>query len=115
MAVSDDSNSQPPPQQRRSLHFRYFGAIFLSWIGPGGKNYAMGRSFDISEHGLGVEIAIRISVDSVVTVRAEWAQLDNTAIVRRIVPRGGVFQLGLELKQPLAPEVLAQLVDPNSD
>jgi hypothetical protein len=115
MAVSDESRAAARYEQRRSPRFRYFGAIFLSWIGPRGKNHVMGRCLDISEGGLGVEIASRISVDTVVTVRAEWANLDSTATVRHITQRVGVFQLGLELKQPLPPEVVKKLVAPGSE
>jgi hypothetical protein len=73
--------------------------IFLSWSEAGGENYVMGRCLDISVGGLGVEVAKRIHVGTSVRVRADC----------------GVFQLGLELKQPLPPEVLAKVVTPDQE
>jgi len=114
----------PPPeeipatrrqQQRVSPRFRYFGAIFLSWTGPRGKNAVMGRCFDISANGLGVEVAARISVGTEVTVRAEWVNLNSSATVRHIAQKGGAFQLGLELDRSLPPELLKKLVLPDSE
>lgn len=115
MAVSDESNAGLSHEQRRSPRFRYFGAIFLSWIGPHGKNHVIGRCLDISEGGLGIEIATRISVNTEVTVRAEWANLDSTATVRHLAQRAGVFHLGLELKQRFPPEVVTKLVAQGSN
>jgi len=115
MAASDETPASPRQQQRASPRFRYFGSIFLSWIGPSGKNAVMGKCFDISANGLGVEMTSRISVGTKVTVRAEWAHLNSSATVRHIAQKGGVFHLGLELKQPFAPEFLAGLVLPGSE
>jgi hypothetical protein len=72
----------------------------------------MGRCLDISEGGLGVEIARRIAVGTHVRVHADWVSLNGAATVRHVTAVGGVFQLGLELKQPLSPEVLAAIVAP---
>jgi hypothetical protein len=110
MAASNEVGAVVGHDQRRSPRFRHFGAIFLSWMGPRGKNYVMGRCVDISAGGLGVEIASRLSLNTEVTVRAEWANLNGAATVRHIANRGGVFHLGLELKNPFPPEVLAKLV-----
>jgi len=110
VATSDASQPIPPQdQQPRFPRFPYFGSIFLSWIGAGGKTHVMGRCFDISEKGVGVEIANLISVGTEVSVRAEWANLNTAATVRHIARRGGALQLGLELKQPIPPEFLAKL------
>jgi hypothetical protein len=110
---SNDSNGAPRTELRRSPRYRFFGVIFLSWIGPRGKNHVMGRCLDISEGGLGIEIANQISVDTEVTVRAEWANLDSTATVRYAQTENGVWHLGLELKQPLTPEVIAEVAAPS--
>jgi hypothetical protein len=82
----------------------------LSGIESDGENYVMGRCLDISEGGLGVQVARRISVGTEVRIRADWVNLDGEATIRHIRRGGGVFQLGLELKQRLAPEFLAKLV-----
>ena len=113
MAISDETPA-PPGQQRGSPRFRYFGSIFLSWIGPSGKNAVMGKCFDISASGLGVEVASRISAGTKVTVRAEWANLNGLAMVRHATQKAGAFHLGLELSKPFSPEMLAKLIAPNS-
>jgi hypothetical protein len=112
MADSPERGAGHQPEQRRYSRFRYIGVIFLSWTEPDGENYVMGRCLDISEGGLGVEVARRISVGTEVRVRADWITLDGAATVRHITQGGGVFQLGLELKRPLPPEALATVVAP---
>jgi len=114
MADSAERRAEPQQGQRRASRFRYFGVIFLSWIEPGGENYVMGRCLDISISGLGVEVAKRIPVGTEVRVRADWVSLDGAAMVRRVREGGGAFQMGLELKRPLSPEVLATVVTPDS-
>jgi hypothetical protein len=115
MAVSGERGADPRHEQRRAPRFRYIGVIFLSWIRSGSKNYVMGRCLDISEGGLGVEVAKPILVDTEVRVRADWANLDGAATVRHIAERGGAFHLGLELKQPFPPEVLAKVLAPGPE
>jgi PilZ domain len=109
MAVSGERGAGPQHEQRRASRFRYIGVIFLSWIEPGGENYVMGRCLDISVTGLGVEVAKRIPVGTEVRVRIDWLNLDGAATVRHIREGGGVFNIGLELKQALPPEALAKL------
>jgi hypothetical protein len=112
MADSPDRGAAPQSEQRRYSRFRYIGVVFLSWIESDGENHVMGRCLDISEGGLGVEVASRISVGTEVRVHADWITLDGAATVRHITRAGGVFQLGLELKRPLPPEALAMVVAP---
>ncbi len=112
MSDSSERGAGPRPELRRYSRYRYIGVVFLSWTEPDGDNYVMGRCLDISEGGLGVEIARRIAVGTQVRVHADWVSLDGAATVRHIAPGGGVFQLGLQLKQPLSPEVLATIVAP---
>jgi hypothetical protein len=113
MADSAERGTDSGHEQRRASRFRYVGVIFLSWIEPSGKNYVMGRCLDISVGGLGVEVAKRIHVGTEVSVRADWVDLDGAATVRHSRERGGVFYIGLELKRPLSPEVLAKVVTPD--
>jgi hypothetical protein len=108
-----ESNAESAREQRRSPRFRYIGVIFVSWIGPRGRNHVMGRCLDISEGGLGIEIASYISADTEVRVRAEWANLDGEARVRHVTNEGGVFHLGLELREPFSPEVVAKIAEPD--
>jgi hypothetical protein len=115
MAALPKRGANPQPEQRRHSRFRYIGVVFLAWNEPDGENYVMGRCLDISVGGLGVEVARRIAVNTVVKVRAGWVSLDGPATVRHIMQVGGVFQLGLELKHPLPPEVLAKLVASNPE
>jgi hypothetical protein len=110
MADSPERSAEPQRNQRRASRFRYFGVIFLSWIEPGGENFVMGKCLDISVSGLGVQVARRISINTEVRVRADWMTLDGAAIVRHVQERGGVFQIGLQMQQPLRPETLEQLV-----
>jgi hypothetical protein len=105
----EGSGERTAGEQRRYLRFRYIGVIFLSWVEPDGNNHVMGRCIDISEGGLGIEISRRISVGAEVRVRADWVKLDGIANVRHIREQGGGFQIGLELKEPLPSEALAEL------
>jgi hypothetical protein len=111
----EGSGERSAGEQRRASRFRYIGVIFLSWIEPGGDNHVMGRCLDISEGGLGVEVARRIFVGTEVRVQADWVILDGVATVRHSRELGGVFHLGLQLKQPLRPEILAELVASSSE
>jgi hypothetical protein len=113
MADSAEGGADSRPEQRRALRFRHVGAVFLSWIEPGGENHVMGRCLDISVGGLGVEVAKRIRVGTEVRVRADWVNLDGAATVRHSREQGGVFHIGLELTRPLPPEVLAKVVTPD--
>jgi PilZ domain len=110
----EDSGERSAAEQRQYSRFRYIGVVFLSWTEPGGENHVMGRCLDISEGGLGVEVARRISVGTEVRVRADWVKLDGVATIRHSRERGGVFHVGLQLKQPLLPEILAKVVTPDS-
>ena len=106
MAVPDDRG--PGSEKRQDLRFRFMGVVFLHWIEADDENYVMGKCVDISMGGLGVEVALRIPVGTEVKVRAEWVNLDGSATVRRASRRGAVFQIGLQLKHPLDPDVLAK-------
>ena len=112
---SGERNSDAQPEQRRASRFRYVGVIFLAWTEADGENHVMGRCLDISVTGLGVEVARRIFVGTEVRVRADWMNLDGIATVRHSRERGGVFQIGLELKRPLSPEILAKVIPPDQD
>jgi|SRR5579862_1043179 hypothetical protein len=104
------SGQRSAGEERRASRFRYIGVIFLSWTEPGGDNHVMGRCLDISEGGLGVEVARRIFVGTEVRVQADWVILNGVATVRHSRELGGVFHLGLQLKQPLSRETLEKLV-----
>jgi hypothetical protein len=110
MADSPKRGKDYQPEQRRYSRFRYIGVVFLSWTEPDGENYVMGKCLDISEGGLGVEVARRIAVNTEVKVHADWVNLDGAATVQHVSRAGGVFQLGLKLKKPLPPGVLEKLV-----
>jgi hypothetical protein len=69
----------------------------------------MGRSLDVSERGIGLELAIRIPVGSFVKVKAYGLNLDGSATVRRVVRRPGGYVLGLELSASLDLDMLAEL------
>ncbi len=107
-----------PEEQRRHSRVRYIGVVFLSWEEPGGDdnddNHVMGRCVDISQGGLAVQLSKRIFVGTEVRVRADWVKLDGLATVRHSREAGGVFQLGLQFKRPLSPEILAQAITPET-
>jgi hypothetical protein len=108
-AVPSEGDPGARRDQRQAPRYRYLGVIFLSWIEPDGENHVMGRCLDISEGGLGVEIRRRVAVGTEVRVRADWVKLDGAATVRHLIGRNGAFHIGLQLKQPLSTESLAQL------
>jgi hypothetical protein len=49
-------------------------------------------------------------VGTEVKVHADWIDLNGKAVVRRITPGGGVFQLGLELDTPLPGAALMKIL-----
>jgi hypothetical protein len=100
------------PESRRHPRFHYRGVVFISWkMFDGQKNFALGRCLDVSEQGLGLELSARIPVGSFVRVRAYRLNLDGSATVRHVTRRPGGYGLGLELSQPLDPDVLLELCE----
>jgi len=100
------------PENRRHPRIQYAGIVFISWkTFDGQKNCALGRCLDVSEHGLGLELSARIPVGSFVKVRAYKLNLDGSATVRHVSRRPGGYGLGLELSQPLDPDVLLELCE----
>jgi PilZ domain len=114
----EGSDKRSAEDQRQHSRIRFFGVVFLSWEEPGGDenddNHVMGRCVDISEGGLAVLLSKRIFVGTQVRVRADWVKLDGPATVRHSREVGGVFQLGLQFKRPLSPEILATVIVPES-
>jgi len=99
-------------ENRRHPRIHYGGIVFISWkTFDGQKNCALGRCLDVSEQGLGLELSARIPVGSFVRVRAYRLNLDGSATVRHVTRRPGGYGLGLELSQPLEPDVLSELCE----
>ena len=73
------------------------------------NRYLWGRALDVSERGIGVELATRIPVGSFVRVRAYGLNLVGSGTVRRFSRRTGGYVLGLELSEALDPNCLAEL------
>jgi hypothetical protein len=103
-------------ESRRHQRFQYGGVVFISWrTFDGQRNYALGRCLDVSEQGLGLELSARIPVGSFVKLRAYKLNLDGSATVRHIARLPVGYGLGLELSQPLDPDVLAELGESQTD
>jgi hypothetical protein len=99
-------------ENRRHPRFQYRGVVFISWkMFDGQKNCALGRCLDVSEQGLGLELSARIPVGSFVRVRAYKLNLDCSATVRHVSRRPVGYGLGLQLSQPLEPDVLSELCE----
>lgn len=101
---------------RRHPRVQYAGLIFISWMTlDGQRNHALGKCFDVSERGLGLEVSTRIPVGSFVKVMAYGLNLNGSAIVRRFARRPGGYVLGLELSAPLDADLLANLCGSQTD
>ena len=95
---------------RRYPRILYSGVVFISWkTFDGQRNHAMGRALDVSERGIGIELATRIPAGSFIRIRAYGLNLDGSGTVHRVSRRIGRYVLGLELSEPLNPNVLAEL------
>ena len=95
---------------RRHPRIRYEGVVFVSWkTFDGQRNHVLGRSRDVSERGLALELSIRIPVGSFVKVQADGLNLNGSATVRRVTRQTGGYILGLELSASLDPKVLEEL------
>src|ERR1700704_4595650 len=88
----------------------YEGFVSISWkTFEGVRNCALGKCLDVSERGVGLEVASRIPVGSFVKVRAYGLNLDGSAFVRHVAREAGKYVLGLELSTPLDSDILADL------
>jgi len=98
------------PELRRYPRIPYSGVVFISWkTFDGERNHVLGRATDISERGIGIEMATRIPIGSFVRVRAYGLNLNGSGTVRHFSQRPGRYILGLELSEPLDPNVLLEL------
>jgi PilZ domain len=94
-------------EERRHPRIYHSGLVFISWqTFQGERNHVLGRCLDVSEQGLGLTLYKRIPVGSFVKVRAYSLNIDCSAIVRHAGLRAGRYVLGLELSEPVDPDVL---------
>ncbi len=63
--------------------------------------YALAKCLDVSERGIGLEVAMPIPVHSILSVRADTIKLGGSATVRHVGRRTNGYILGLNLSQPL--------------
>ena len=86
------------------------GLMSLSWVHQGLRNHIWGRSLDVSEQGVGVQLPRYIPVGTPVTVRAGWLELEATATVKGSSRYKGKYRLGLEFQELLQPEIWQRIV-----
>ena len=88
----------------------YSGVVFISWkTFDGQRNHVLGRAVDVSQQGIGIELATRIPVGSFVRVKAYGLNLDGSGTVRHVSRRSSGYVLGLELSESLDLTILAEL------
>ncbi len=73
----------------------------------GFESNAQGRSLDVSEDGLRIDLPEPIPLHSTVSLRAESIDLAGSATVKHVSRRGTKIVLGLELSQALRDRALA--------
>jgi len=93
----------PRKDTRRHQRISYLGPVRISWMDENNApQFAQGKCVDASEGGLRVEILKPIPVYSVVSLRADQANLGGSAIVKHIARSGSKYIVGLELSQAVS-------------
>ena len=96
---------------RRHSRIPFVGQAHLSWDDSTGPKFVNGKCLDISEGGLHIEITQAIPLGTRVMFNVEKLKLAGPAVVKHVTRRGGKYDLGLELSQPLHEQALASLRD----
>jgi len=97
-------------ERRRYPRIPYAGLVFVSWKTlDGQRNHVLGRTFNISQGGIVVDLLTRIPVGSSVKVRAYGLNLDGIGTVKRVIWVTGGYVMGLELGEVIDASVLAEM------
>ena len=87
----------PRRNRRRRDRTAQAALVRVAWKDSNGKErFANGRSLDISEFGIRIELPEPIPERSYVILNAESLALQGTATVRNCVGKGFKFHVGLE-------------------
>jgi hypothetical protein len=87
--------------ERRQSRVPYVGPIVVSWLEGGEPRYARGRTLDVSESGLRIELPVAIPVLAEITLRAERINVQGGARIRNVVRHGSKYQVGVTLSDAL--------------
>ena len=100
---------------RRYSRIPYTGPIRVSWEDRGQPCFAIGKSIDISQHGMRIEVLPPVRTGVRVQLAVERIGFAGSAAVKFVGRRGAKYLLGLELLHPLSGKTMAELSQPGPD
>ena len=102
----------PGKDVRRFQRIPYAGPIRVSWEERGQPCFAIGKSIDISQRGMLIEVLPAFRSGITVQLAVERIRFAGSAAVKRVGRRGAKYLLGLELLHPVSDKTMAELGDP---
>ena len=99
---------------RRNVRIPYIGPVDASWDDGREIRYARGRSVDVSEGGLKLDLPVFFPHGVTISLHLGRLNIRGMARVRHAVRRGSKFLIGVELSQPLKAAALS-LLQPDRD
>jgi hypothetical protein len=94
---------------RRYQRIPYSGPIRVSWEDRGQPCFAIGKSVDISEQGMRIEVLPPVLSGVTVQLAVERIRFAGSASVKYVGRRGPKYLLGLELLHPVSEKTIAEL------
>jgi len=105
----------PRHDLRRNARLVFSATVKLQWLEPDGEpRFAQGRSKDLSEDGLRLELPVPIPVRTIVTLAIQEIGFQGTASIRHVRQAGLKYVTGLALSRNLR-HVLTANVQENKD
>lgn len=97
---------------RRFPRIPFAGPIRVSWEDRGQPCFAIGKSIDISQRGMCIEVLPPIRSGVTVQLAVERIRFSGTAAVKHVGRRGTKFLLGLDLLHPVSEKTISELAPP---
>ena len=94
---------------RRYQRILYAGPIRVSWEEHGQPCFAIGKSVDISEQGMRIEVLPPLRSGVTLQLASERMRFTGSAAVKHVARRGAKYLLGLELSHPVSEKTIAEL------
>lgn len=102
----------PPGKDiRRFQRIPYAGPIRVSWEERGQPCFAIGKSIDVSQRGMRIEVIPAVRSGITVQLAVERIRFAGSAAVKHAAKRGAKHLLGLELLHPVSDKTMAELSD----
>ena len=100
----------PGKDVRRYQRIPYAGPIRVSWEERGQPCFAIGKSIDISQRGMRIEVIPAVPSGITVQLAVERIRFAGSAAVKRVGRSGSKHLLGLELLHPVPEKTIAELM-----